>query len=179
MKARWSSLRSTHGGCVFDCYGPVIPSPWVPARVGCRHRGLGTFWLAPPWRVQQSFPNIRRSALRDASPMCAARGDVAILCRGRPRRVSSSGSDRMHLISCQPEVIDTYGVPRNADEFPKHRLRDSGRRPTGARKLSKAFSRPLPADLLVIENKCEQRQLLGRRLRGRHRVSLLRQRARR
>jgi DNA-binding transcriptional LysR family regulator len=89
--------------------------------------GLGTFWLAPRLvGFQRSFPNI----LIDLH--CATRSvdvsrheaDVAIqLSRSEVLDVKQVRLGRMHLMFFASEhYLNTYGMPRTANELVKHRL---------------------------------------------------------
>jgi DNA-binding transcriptional LysR family regulator len=114
--------------------------------------GLGTFWLAPRLvEFQQSFPNILvdlHCAMRSAD-VSRHEADVAIhLSRPTAPDVKLVRLGRMHLMFfASQKYIDTYGTPRTR-EF---------------------FSRPFPERVAGDENKCQQRQLLGRRQWRRHR----------
>ena len=89
--------------------------------------GLGTFWLAPRLvEFQQSFPNILvdlHCAMRSAD-VSRHEADVAIhLSRPTAPDVKLVRLGRMHLMFfASQKYIDTYGVPKTADDFAKHRL---------------------------------------------------------
>src|SRR6266536_2225996 len=89
--------------------------------------GLGTFWLAPRLvEFQQSFPNILvdlHCAMRSAD-VSRHEADVAIhLSRPTAPDVKLVRLGRMHLMFfASQKYIDTYGVPKTAEELIKHRL---------------------------------------------------------
>jgi DNA-binding transcriptional LysR family regulator len=106
--------------------------------------GLGTFWLAPRLvEFQQSFPNILvdlHCAMRSAD-VSRHEADVAIhLSRPTAPDVKLVRLGRMHLMFfASQQYIDTYGVPRNADEFAKHRLVIQVADQTGAKEAFESF----------------------------------------
>jgi DNA-binding transcriptional LysR family regulator len=106
--------------------------------------GLGTFWLAPRLvEFQQSFPNILvdlHCAMRSAD-VSRHEADVAIhLSRPTAPDVKLVRLGRMHLMFfASQKYIDTYGVPRNADEFTKHRLVIQVADQTGAKEAFESF----------------------------------------
>jgi DNA-binding transcriptional LysR family regulator len=106
--------------------------------------GLGTFWLAPRLvEFQQSFPNILvdlHCAMRSAD-VSRHEADVAIhLSRPTAPDVKLVRLGRMHLMFfASQKYIDTYGVPRNADEFAKHRLVIQVADQTGAKEAFESF----------------------------------------
>jgi DNA-binding transcriptional LysR family regulator len=89
--------------------------------------GLGTFWLAPRLvEFQQSFPNILidlHCAMRSAD-VSRHEADIAIhLSRPAALDVKLVRLGRMHLMFfASQKYIETYGVPKTADELVKHRL---------------------------------------------------------
>ncbi len=106
--------------------------------------GLGTFWLAPRLvEFQQSFPNILvdlHCAMRSAD-VSRHEADVAIhLSRPTAPDVKLVRLGRMHLMFfASQKYIDTYGVPRNADELAKHRLVIQVADQTGAKEVFESF----------------------------------------
>src|SRR5882672_6499272 len=106
--------------------------------------GLGTFWLAPRLvEFQQSFPNILvdlHCAMRSAD-VSRHEADVAIhLSRPTAPDVKLVRLGRMHLMFfASQKYIDTYGVPRNADEFARHRLVIQVADQTGAKEAFESF----------------------------------------
>jgi DNA-binding transcriptional LysR family regulator len=106
--------------------------------------GLGTFWLAPRLvEFQQSFPNILvdlHCAMRSAD-VSRHEADVAIhLSRPTAPDVKLVRLGRMHLMFfASQKYIDTYGAPRNADEFGKHRLVIQVADQTGAKEAFESF----------------------------------------
>ena len=106
--------------------------------------GLGTFWLAPRLvEFQQSFPNILvdlHCAMRSAD-VSRHEADVAIhLSRPTAPDVKLVRLGRMHLMFfASQKYIDTYGVPRNADEFANHRLVIQVADQTGAKEAFESF----------------------------------------
>jgi len=89
--------------------------------------GLGTFWLAPRLvEFQRSFPNILidlHCAMRSAD-VSRHEADVAIqLTQPTTLDVKQVRLGRLHLMFFASEqYLDTYGVPKTADELVKHRL---------------------------------------------------------
>jgi len=89
--------------------------------------GLGTFWLAPRLvEFQRSFPSILidlHCAMRSAD-VSRHEADVAIqLVRPTMLDVKQVKLGRMHLMFFASEqYLNTYGVPKTAQELVKHRL---------------------------------------------------------
>jgi DNA-binding transcriptional LysR family regulator len=89
--------------------------------------GLGTFWLAPRLvEFQRSFPSILidlHCAMRSAD-VSRHEADVAIqLVRPTMLDVMQVKLGRMHLMFFASEqYLNTYGVPKTAQELVKHRL---------------------------------------------------------
>lgn len=106
--------------------------------------GLGTFWLAPRLvEFQQSFPNILVDlycAMRSAD-VSRHEADVAIhLSRPTAPDVKLVRLGRMHLMFfASQKYIDTYGAPRTADDFAKHRLVMQVADQTGAKEAFESF----------------------------------------
>jgi DNA-binding transcriptional LysR family regulator len=106
--------------------------------------GLGTFWLAPRLvEFQQSFPNILvdlHCAMRSAD-VSRHEADIAIhLSRPTAPEVKLVRLGRMHLMFfASQKYIDTYGVPRTADDFAKHRLVMQVADQTAAKEVFESF----------------------------------------
>lgn len=89
--------------------------------------GLGTFWLAPRLvEFQQSFPNILvdlHCAMRSAD-VSRHEADVAIhLSQPSSLDVKLVRLGRIHMMFfASQKYLETFGVPRTADELVKHRL---------------------------------------------------------
>jgi DNA-binding transcriptional LysR family regulator len=89
--------------------------------------GLGTFWIAPRLvDFQRSYPNILidlHCAMRSAD-VSRHEADIAIqLSRPAVLDVKQVRLGRMHLMFfASKHYLDTYGMPKTADELVKHRL---------------------------------------------------------
>jgi DNA-binding transcriptional LysR family regulator len=89
--------------------------------------GLGTFWLAPRLvDFQRSYPNILidlHCAMRSAD-VSRHEADIAIqLSRPAVLDVKQVRLGRMHLMFfASQHYLNTYGMPKTADELVKHRL---------------------------------------------------------
>jgi len=89
--------------------------------------GLGTFWLAPRLvDFQRSYPNILidlHCAMRSAD-VSRHEADIAIqLSRPAVLDVKQVRLGRMHLMFfASQHYLDTYGMPKTAEELVKHRL---------------------------------------------------------
>jgi len=89
--------------------------------------GLGTFWIAPRLvDFQRSYPNILidlHCAMRSAD-VSRHEADIAIqLSRPAVLDVKQVRLGRMHLMFfASQHYLDTYGMPKTADELVKHRL---------------------------------------------------------
>jgi len=89
--------------------------------------GLGTFWLAPRLvEFQKSYPNVLidlHCSMRSADVL-RHEADVAIhLSRPASLDAKLVRLGRMHLILFAGErYLDTYGMPKSAEELVKHRL---------------------------------------------------------
>jgi DNA-binding transcriptional LysR family regulator len=89
--------------------------------------GLGTFWIAPRLvDFQRSYPNILidlHCAMRCAD-VSRHEADIAIqLSRPAVLDVKQVRLGRMHLMFfASQHYLDTYGMPKTADELVKHRL---------------------------------------------------------
>jgi DNA-binding transcriptional LysR family regulator len=89
--------------------------------------GLGTFWLAPRLvEFQKSYPNVLidlHCSMRSADVL-RHEADVAIhLSRPASLDAKLVRLGRMHLILFGGEkYLDTYGMPKSAEELVKHRL---------------------------------------------------------
>jgi DNA-binding transcriptional LysR family regulator len=89
--------------------------------------GLGTFWVTPRLvEFQQSFPNIivdLQCSMRSAD-VSRDEADIAIhLGSPAAQDVKTVRLGRVHLMFfASQKYIETYGVPRTAGEFAKHRL---------------------------------------------------------
>lgn len=89
--------------------------------------GLGTFWIAPRLvDFQRSYPNILidlHCAMRSAD-VSRHEADIAIqLSRPAVLDVKQVRLGRMHLMFfASQHYLNTYGMPKTADELVKHRL---------------------------------------------------------
>jgi DNA-binding transcriptional LysR family regulator len=89
--------------------------------------GLGTFWIAPRLvDFQRSYPNVLidlHCAMRCAD-VSRHEADIAIqLSRPAVLDVKQVRLGRMHLMFfASQHYLDTYGMPKTADELVKHRL---------------------------------------------------------
>jgi len=89
--------------------------------------GLGTFWIAPRLvDFQRSYPNILidlHCAMRSAD-VSRHEADIAIqLSRPAVLDVKQVRLGRMHLMFfASQHYLDTYGMPKTAEELVKHRL---------------------------------------------------------
>jgi DNA-binding transcriptional LysR family regulator len=89
--------------------------------------GLGTFWIAPRLvDFQRSYPNILidlHCAMRSAD-VSRHEADIAIqLSRPAVLDMKQVRLGRMHLLFfASQHYLDTYGMPKTADELVKHRL---------------------------------------------------------
>jgi DNA-binding transcriptional LysR family regulator len=89
--------------------------------------GLGTFWIAPRLvDFQRTYPNILidlHCAMRCAD-VSRHEADIAIqLSRPAVLDVKQVRLGRMHLMFfASQHYLDTYGMPKTADELVKHRL---------------------------------------------------------